>query len=82
MSNLTSENVGTMDRTARLVIGLSLSLSLLVIPSSSAWIAAAAFAAAYPLVTGLTAIDPFLTLVENVKFNLMGAKKLPAKATI
>ena len=69
------ENLSNTDRTMRIVIGVCLTMSVLVMPYESAWIIAVTFAAMYPLLSGLTAIDPVLTVVENIPHKPMPMKR-------
>ncbi|MDH5259320.1 MAG: DUF2892 domain-containing protein [Gammaproteobacteria bacterium] len=66
MKTLIRENISSVDRTIRIVIGTLMCMSILVMPYNSAWIASFAFAAMYPLLSGLTAVDPFLAVVNSI----------------
>ena len=69
------ENLSAFDQANRIMLGVAMTMSILLLPYESAWIAAVAIAATYPLVTGLTAIDPILSLIENTKFKPILFKK-------
>ena len=72
------ENLGNIDRTMRIITGIALCLSILIMPFGAAWIAAIAFASMYPLLTGLIAIDPFLTIIESIKIKPVLVKTAPS----
>jgi len=76
MENALKENLGYTDRFTRISIGIALSMSILLMPYQAAWIAAAAFAAVYPLLTGLTAIDPVLKVAESIFQKSTKSRKL------
>lgn len=76
------ENLGVIERTTRIIIGLTLTLSILIMPIGSAWIAAVAFAAIYPLLTGLTAVDPIFAAYQLAKFNMTSLKKAGSAAAV
>lgn len=75
------ENLSSFDRTMRIVIGVGLCMSILVMPYQAAWISALAFAAMYPLLSGLTAIDPFLALAENIALKPVEIRKAAPTTT-
>jgi len=61
-----NENLTAVDRTMRVIIGIGICLAILLMPFESAWIATFSIAAMYPLLSGLTAIDPLFAIVENI----------------
>lgn len=71
-----NENLTTVDRTLRIIIGIGICLAMLLMPFESAWIAALSFGAMYPLLSGLTAIDPLFALVENISPELLADDKI------
>jgi len=74
MTDFTEENLSYFNRSARIVIGLALVLSILFVPFQPSWIAIAAFLSFYPLLTALLSYDPLLRLttaaIENVSATL------------
>lgn len=60
------ENLTTTDRVMRIIAGIGICLSVLLAPLESSWIAILSFAAMYPLLSGMTAIDPIFAVAENV----------------
>ena len=66
MKILLHENLTDFDRAMRLTIGVTMAISLLFVPLEGVWIAALASAAMYPLLSGLTAIDPLFAIAENI----------------
>ena len=60
------ENLTDLDRTMRVIIGIGICLAILLMPFESVWIATFSIAAMYPLLSGLTAIDPLFAIVENI----------------
>jgi len=62
------ENLSTFDRIMRVLIGIGLCLTILIMPLQAAWIAALSIAALYPMLTSLTAVDPFFAIVEKIAF--------------
>ena len=75
MKSTITENLNMKDRTTRIIIGIVLAMSPLYMPTSVALFTAAVFASIYPLLTGLTAIDPLLNMISNMKFKSIGFKK-------
>jgi len=61
-----NENLSSTDRVMRIIAGIGICLSVLLAPLESTWIAVLSFAAMYPLLSGMTAIDPVLAIAENV----------------
>jgi len=76
MKPLTNENLNLKDRTTRVLIGCILAMTPLFIPENTAIFTAAVFAAIYPLLTGLTAIDPIFNLFSNVEWKSNIIKKI------
>ena len=64
------ENLSHSDRATCIGVGTVLSLSLLVLPVSSTWLAFIALTAAYPMLSGLTGIDPIKAVFDNIKLNV------------
>lgn len=62
------ENLGSIDRTIRVYIGLALAMTPLFIDEYVEIITATVFASIYPLMTGLLAFDPLLSMVEKFKW--------------
>jgi len=60
------ENLATTDRIMRIIAGIGICITVLVVPLETTWIAVLSFAAMYPLLSGMTAIDPLFALAENV----------------
>lgn len=63
----TLENLSTVDCIARTIAGIILSMSVLFLPLGTMGIAAVCLVAAYPLLTGLVAIDPIIALFSATK---------------
>jgi len=61
-----NENLNSIDRVVRVIAGVGICLSVLLAPLESTWIAVFSFAAMYPLLSGMTAIDPVFALAENI----------------
>jgi len=61
------ENINAMDRSLRVIVGTSLSLSVLFVPYEPYWMAAAVLASAYPLLTALVAKDPIMMSIDKIK---------------
>ena len=60
------ENLTTTDRIMRIIAGIGICLTVLVAPLETIWIAILSLAAIYPLLSGMTAIDPLFAFAENV----------------
>ena len=71
-----NENLSSTDRVMRIIAGIGICLSVLLTPLESIWIAVLSFAAMYPLLSGMTAIDPVLAIVENVVPEIEYANKI------
>jgi len=76
MKPLTNENLNLKDRITRVLIGGILAMTPLYIPENTAIFTAAVFAAIYPLLTGLTAIDPILNSLSNIEWKSNAIKKV------
>ena len=69
------DNLSTVDRSFRIIIGFGLMLSIMLVPMQVELIAAIALTAIYPLLTGLMAIDPVVAVFENILHKPFTVKK-------
>ena len=60
------ENLSSLDRSMRILVAITLGILSFLLPIDSMWIAAISLAAMYPLLSGITAIDPLFSLAENI----------------
>ena len=65
MTTVIEGNLTKLDRAMRIIIGISMCIAILLVPMQAAWIAALSIASLYPLMSGLTAIDPFLAVANS-----------------
>ena len=71
------ENLGVYDRFTRISLGAMMALSVLVVPGQPLLIAALAIAASYPLMTGLTGMDPIVAIIERIHIKPITLKSTP-----
>lgn len=81
MKILLRESLGINGRAIQIAIGLVLSISLLLLPYPSGWIALVAFISTYPLMAGLTATDPVFALFKGLIVELLLHKKTNTAVT-
>jgi len=77
-----NENLSSTDRVMRIIAGVGICLSVLIAPLESTWIAVFSFAALYPLLSGMTAIDPVFAIVENVMLETKYENNVSASSAV
>jgi len=70
------ENLGSIDRSVRMIVGIALCVSILFMSYSAEWIAAIVLVAMYPLFSALIAFDPVLMLMEKTKLKPVFYKRM------
>lgn len=75
------ENIGSVDRAFRLTIGLTMAVAPVALTLNPGFIALIAIASSYPLITALTAYDPFVGILHSIKWRPKPLNRITPSAT-